>query len=441
MVSGGRVVAAVLMLASLLAPRAESQAARPPLVPARAARLAVRVVDENGEPVPGVTIGAVQIASDCRFGSNVFLWGSLPTPELEAAYRTRFAELCDFATLPFYWWAYERRADETQAPRIEAIAAWCATNGIAAKGHPLLWNKEDPIWLPDDVEKVWERSLQRVDDCVGGFAGRIDVWDVVNEATHYDRADVRGVRQTRTWNEVGVTEMIRTACARARAANPAAVLLVNDYRTDDAYAALIESLRQPDGGFPFDAIGIQSHMHGGVWSDARIDEVCDRFARFGLPLHFTEVTILSGSSPERSDPWPTTPAGEVRQAREVERLYRRLFARPEVAAITWWDLSDRGAWQGAPAGLLRADMTPKPAYTQLHELVTQEWRTDVKGTTDDEGLFTAEVYRGTYELSYDMPGAAERGGTVPLAVEVDGMRWGAELSEKGAEARVFLRLE
>ena len=30
--------------------------------------------------------------------------------------------------------------------------------------------------------------MARIDDCVKRFAGLIDRWDVVNEATHFDRA-------------------------------------------------------------------------------------------------------------------------------------------------------------------------------------------------------------------------------------------------------------
>ena len=52
---------------------------------------------------------------------------------------------------------------------------------------------------------------------------------------------------------------------------------------------------EDEGGKPlYDVIGIQSHMHGGYWGAARTWEVCERFARFGKPLHFTETTVVSG---------------------------------------------------------------------------------------------------------------------------------------------------
>ena len=48
-----------------------------------------------------------------------------------------------------------------------------------------------------------------------------------------------------------------------------------------------------------------------------------------------------------------------------------IFSHPAVEAITWWDFSDRGAWQRAPAGFLRDDLSPKPAYERLQQPVKE----------------------------------------------------------------------
>ena len=73
---------------------------------------------------------------------------------------------------------------------------------------------------------------------------------------------------------------------------------------------------------------------------------------------------------ERRTDWPTTPEGEQRQAAEAESFYGVLLAHPAVEAITWWDFPD-GCWLNAPSGLVRKDMTPKPAYERLLKLVRQ----------------------------------------------------------------------
>ena len=83
------------------------------------------------------------------------------------------------------------------------------------------------------------------------------------------------------------------------------------------------------------------------------------------------------------------------QAEQVTKFYTTLFAHPAVQAITWWDFSDLGAWQGAPAGWLRKDMTPKPVYERLTSLIKGAWwwaqaetATDANGEANVRAFFS-----------------------------------------------------
>jgi hypothetical protein len=96
--------------------------------------------------------------------------------------------------------------------------------------------------------------------------------------------------------------------------------------------------------------------------------------------------------------WPSTSEGEARQVEQVVLHYKMLLAHPLVAAITWWDMSD-GAWLNAPAGLLRHDQSPKPAYDALLRLIKGEWWfSPTTRTTDDLGQFTFTGFLGDYDL-------------------------------------------
>jgi hypothetical protein len=137
----------------------------------------------------------------------------------------------------------------------------------------------------------------------------------------------------------------------------------------------------------------------------KIWEVCERFAAYGKPLHFTEATILSGKRGwelKRKDPkfiWESTPEGEKRQREEVERFYTVLFSHPTVQAITWWDFSDQDAWQGAPAGLVREDMTPKPAYEALKQLIRGKWWTKTEAAIGSRGEARFRGFFGEYKIT------------------------------------------
>ncbi len=363
----------------------------------------VIVVDSSGKPVPEATVRVEQQQHEFLFGCNIFGWGRQDTPELEQEYRRRFAELFNFATLPFYWWSYEPRQGQTRAPYVRRVAQWCREHGIVPKGHPLAWNFGEPAWLPEAPDEVFKCQVQRVERVVKEFSGLIEVWDVVNEATHFDRPECRrrAPRLTNAWLHIGQVPFVKACFDAARRANPKATLLINDYRVDPAYVRLLEQLRT-ENGFVFDVIGLQSHQHSGTWSADRVWEVCELFGRFGVPLHFTETTILSGEprpySPRTDRPWPSTPEGERRQADEVERFYTLLFSHPKVEAITWWDLSDRRAWRRAPAGLLRADMSPKPAYIRLRSLIKSKWWTRTSLTTDTSGKAVFRGFFGRYRI-------------------------------------------
>lgn len=139
-------------------------------------------------------------------------------------------------------------------------------------------------------------------------------------------------------------------------------------------------------------------------------EVCERFARHGKPLHFTETTFLSGKEGwelRQKDPgfdWASTPEGEERQAENAERFYTLLFSHPAVEAIVWWDFSDQGAWQGAPAGLLRSDMTPKPAYERLKRLIKGEWWTRLDAKVEQDGRVRFRGFYGDYRVTVEREG-------------------------------------
>ena len=372
----------------------------------RCAPATILVLDAAGKPVPNAKLEVRQTRHAFLFGCNIFKW-QIADAKLQDAYRERYADLLNFATIGFYWWAYEPAQGKPRHEYAESVARWCQEKGISCKGHPLMWNYGDPKWIIEDLDEVHRLQMARIDDCVKRFTGLIDCWDVVNEATHFDRGDVqkRAPRVSDMWKKYGQVELTRECFEHARQANPKATLLINDYRTDPAYAKLIEQLVDKNGKPLYDVIGIQSHMHGGVWPVQNVWATCERFKRFGVPLHFTEATIVSGERGwEKKGDWPSTPEGEAQQARDVVRFYTTLFSHPSVEAITWWDFSDFQSWQNAPAGLIRKDMTPKPAYNELKRLIKGAWWTTADVTANEQGEAKLTGFLGDYTVTVEAAG-------------------------------------
>lgn len=337
-----------------------------------------------------------------------------------------FLGLYDTATLPFYWGGFEPVRGRPDTARLQRTARWLADRGVRLKGHPLVWHTVTADWLRDlPTDEVEEAQRARIRREVGDFAGLVDTWDAINEVVimpvFANEERTNGI--TRLCRERGRIATVRMAFEEARGANPRATLLLNDFDMSTAYECLVEGVLE--AGVQVDALGLQSHMHQGYWGEERTLEVLDRFARFGLPIHMTESTLLSGDlmPPEVEDlndfrpaSWPSTPEGEERQADELVRHYRTLASHPAVEAITYWGLTDEGAWLGAPVGLVRADGTTKPSYDALRDLVRGEWwlpPTTLR--TDGEGRVGVAGHLGDYRLTHRGAGAdlalAEAGAT------------------------------
>ncbi len=379
----------------------------------RVGELVLRLVGPDGTPLADREVEVAQTRHAFGFGSTGFELiphanGETDATELAADWLGVF----DTATLPFYRGDYEPEPGVTRADRIRTAARWFADRGVRLKGHPLVWHTVKAPWMDAlPLDEGWRSTLARVRREVGGFRGLIDAWDVVNEAVIMPvfENEPDGVPNvlSRIARARGRIPLIREAFEAAREANPGATLLINDFDLSSAYECLIEGLLE--NGVRIDAIGLQTHMHQGYWGEETMLAMVDRFARYGLPLHLTENTLVSGElmpadivdlNDYRPESWPSTPEGEARQADELVRHYRSLVGHPAVQSITYWGITDAGAWLGAPGGLLRADGSRKPAYDALRELVRGEWWLPPTRTrTDDDGVVRVSGFLGEYRVT------------------------------------------
>ncbi len=391
----------------------EPEAVEKRILQNRTGTVKVVVRDAAGKPVKGADVSVRQTGHAFLFGSNIFGLSPSDTSETQRLYQERFKALLNFATLPFYWGSFEPQEGQKAYDRLGAMARWCRDNGLLPKGHPLIWHEVYPRWAPADPDKAIPLLEGRVRDIIAHFKGLIPVWDVLNEANNAPDYAQTG---TGAWiKRDGAAKVVSTALRWAREASAGTknVLLYNDFNTGEANVRLLTEL-QSMNALP-DAIGIQSHMHGGTWPAEHVWATVERFAVFKRPIHFTEVTVVSGPRPsDASQPWVTTPEGEKAQADYVERFYSILYSHPAVEAITWWDFSDLQAWQQAPAGFLRKDMSPKPAYDRLMGLIKGKWWTKADVRTDGLGACSVRAFQGTHVV--DVKDA--RGRTVSRTVSL-----------------------
>jgi len=375
----------------------------------------LRLLDARGCAMPGRKVRVQQTSHEFKFGCNIFFLPAMFDERVPAERREHLRRmweswhaLFNFGTLPFYQGQYEPREGVTREASILQTARFLDSHGVALKGHPLCWHTVSAKWLMEKSdEEVLENQLGRIRREVNAFKDHIHMWDVINEVVIMPIFTAEENAITRLCAKMGRVPLVKAVFDMARATDPNATLLLNDFNTSDKYKELIADCLAAD--VPIDVIGIQSHQHQGFWGLEKLHEVLERFEGFGKPIHFTENTFVSGDlmPPHIIDlndwkvpEWPTTPEGEDRQARDFLAMIDTLFAHPQVEAFTNWDFCD-GAWLGAPAGLVRLDGSHKPSYDAMKQRIWQDWHTDVTLMTDENGEVTVEGFRGGYQLTVD----------------------------------------
>ena len=366
----------------------------------------VKVLDKNGNPIANKELVLNQKSHQFLFGSGAFDFLEYEGKKGDPDRLEKWLALLNYGTLPFYWGRYEPVEGEPEFESRMDAAKILRSNNVTIKGHPLCWHTVCADWLmqyPDEV--IMDKQLARINRDVTAFKGTIDFWDVINEVVIMPVFDKYDNAVTRLCKRYGRVNLVKEVFAAARAANPEGTFLINDFNTSPQYEKLIEECL--DAGVEFSAIGIQSHQHQGYWGEEKLRDVLKRFGRFGLPIHFTENTLISGEimpayiedlNDWQVDEWPTTPEGEARQAKEWEEMYRILFADPNIKAITGWDFAD-GAWLNAPSGLVTVDNRCNPAYNKLKSLVKGEWWTEGEVIrTNEDGIVAVKGTKGTYEI-------------------------------------------
>lgn len=395
------------------------------IVEHRMAENKIKLIDKEGKVLANASADFKLTNHEFMFGCGAF--DSLPAtaegkPGDIAFYQDKLApkkefyvdrvnkwlKVFNYGTIPFYWAGFEPVEGEPLTDSRMRAAKFLKENNVRVKGHPLCWHTECAKWLMDyDNKTILQKQLDRINRDVTEFKGVVDMWDVINEVVImpvYDRYDNA---ITRICKDLGRVRLVKEVFDAAKAANPDAVLLINDFNLSESYRILIDGCL--NAGVPISAIGIQTHQHQGYMGREKLEDILERFSVFGLPLHFTENTLVSGEimpahivdlNDYQVDEWPSTKEGEERQKNEWSEMYQILFEHPLVEAITGWDFAD-GAWLHAPSGLVREDNTPKPAYHELNRLIHEEWNTEGTMKTDENGIATIKGYRGDYLLNCD----------------------------------------
>ena len=381
----------------------------------------LQIVNPDGCPVAGADVRITQNSHEFLFGCNIFVLGQMK--ERNKPYEDAFLKLFNFATAPFYWDDLEPEQGKPRfaegspyiwrRPPPDRVVAFGKKHGLTLKGHPLLWHSRahNPQWMlkdPNELKRLYRNRFKEIAD---RYAKDIPIWDGVNESlvcsSDYPlfSAENRDYPPYVPW---AFTE-------EQRAFRPENLLMINDVTTfnwpaNETNRFYRQCARLLDDGVAIEGIGFQFHFFNRKSLDGYIGgDRCDpgtlldtyeMFAKFGLPLWVTEITI--GSAGED---------GPEIQRRVVRDTYRLWFASPNMAGITWWNLGDGTAYGNegvAGGGLTDHDFQPKPAYKALDQLINHDWKTNLEAESDAKGNVNFRGFHGTYEVEVAAHGKTKK---------------------------------
>ena len=227
----------------------------------------------------------------------------------------------------------------------DRIAAACEAQGIQLHGHALIWYSQGEQVFSGLDRRTFTAAFDRyISEVAGRYRGKLVSWDVVNEPI---AEDGNGLREHHWSKMLGADGYMIRAFEQARAADPDAVLFINEYNLENnpvkgaTFLRTVERLLR--AGAPIGGIGTQSHLDIEIPA-GQIRSIMRELGSFGLPVHVSELD----ASLRREGPGDFRTWGErlrQQQARVVELVeaFMDLPARQRFA-FTAWGLRDTDSW-------------------------------------------------------------------------------------------------
>ena len=283
----------------------------------------------------------------------------------DAEYRLLYLKHCKALTtdvdMKFDWLRPE--AGKWDWAPADRLAAFAERTGMTLRGHALIWNENAPDWLKAlslaEIRRVFDEHIETV---VARYAGRVAVWDVVNEPFWPGHGKPGGYR-TGPWYEAFGPGYVERALKRARAVDPHVRLAINEAHCErddgvgrairEGMARLVAQLRDVDA--PLDALGFQGHLQPGrPYDDAAFAAFLRRFS--GLELHITELDVNDETFPA------AIRERDALVARRYHDFLSAVLAVPAVNTVINWQLADHYSWYNdlARSGQLRSRRAPRP---------------------------------------------------------------------------------
>jgi endo-1,4-beta-xylanase len=267
-------------------------------------------------------------------------------------------------------------------------------NNMYIVGHALVWHAQlaDFMQNIDNSAEARKHVDNHINRLVSRYKGKIDAWDVVNEAFEED-GSLRASVFYKNMGENYIEEVFRIT----EKADPDADLIYNDYNLykPEKRAAVLKMVKNfKSNGTKINGVGVQAHWDLKSPSLEEIEQIILDIHAEGVSVSFTELDISVLPNPwemvgaevtqnfskfegdPKMNPYPNGLPDAVQE--KLAKRYQDIFNlfvkhRDKINRVTFWGVMDKHSWlndwpikgrTNYPL-LFDRDYQPKVAYERL----------------------------------------------------------------------------
>lgn len=235
-------------------------------------------------------------------------------------------------------------------------------NNLFTLGHTLVWHSQ----LADYMKNITDSTAmaleveKHINTIVARYKGKINAWDVVNEALNED-----GTLRESVFLKVLGEDYIGMVFSLAAKADPNAKLIYNDYNltNSEKRAGVVHMVKKLQGkGIKIDGVGMQGHWNLNGPSLEEIENSIIAYAALGLKVSISELDItvipnpwdLQGADIDQNfegsafmNPYPEQLPDSVQIL--LAKRYQDIFSifikhKDKMERITFWGVNDASSW-------------------------------------------------------------------------------------------------